>query len=97
MADRGSSSNYQLTDSGVSGLRPCSDALIIRQSSKIPQFGDNGSVMMRVEICELRPKVTKMYWFTTEVEPMCDEGYLLRHLLRKIEGQESPYNGSEDL
>ena len=25
-----------------------------------------------------------MYWFTTKVEPMCDDDYLLRHLLRKI-------------
>ena len=39
----------------------------------------------------------KVYWFTTEVEPMCDKGYLLRHLLKKIEGQESTYSGSEDL
>ena len=39
----------------------------------------------------------KVYWFTTEVEPMCDEGYLLRHLLRKVGGQESTYSGSEDL
>ena len=39
----------------------------------------------------------KVYWFTTNVEPMCDEGYLLRHLLKKIEGQESTYSGSEDL
>ena len=41
--------------------------------------------LMRVEICELRPEVVAEsdgYWFTTEVEPMCDEGYLLRHLLK---------------
>ena len=38
-----------------------------------------------------------VYWFTTEVEPMCDKGYLLRYLLRKIEGWESTYSGSEDL
>ena len=55
---------------------------------------------MRVEIRELRPEViaeSVMYWFTTEVEPMGDEGYPLRHLLRWIEGQESTYSGSEDL
>ena len=38
-----------------------------------------------------------VYQFTTEVEPMCDEGYLLRHLLRKIERRESTYSDSEDL
>ena len=43
-----------------------------------------------------QPK-TKVYWFTTEVEPMGDEGYPLRHLLMKIKGQESTYSGSEDL
>ena len=37
-----------------------------------------------------------VYWFTTEVESMCDNGYPLRHLLRKIEGQESTYSGLED-
>ena len=55
---------------------------------------------MRVEIRELRPEViaeSVMYWFTTEVEPMGDEGYPLRHLLRWIAGQESTYSGSEDL
>ena len=56
--------------------------------------------LVRVEIRELRPKVVaegKGYWFTTEVEPMCDKGYLLRHLLRKVEGREGTYSGSEDL
>ena len=38
-----------------------------------------------------------VYWFTTEVESMYDEGYLLRHLLRKIKGQESTYSGSENV
>ena len=41
--------------------------------------------LMRVEIRELRPEVVAEsleYWFTTEVEPRCDEGYLLRHLLK---------------
>ena len=36
------------------------------------------------------------YWFTTEVEPRCDECYLLRHLLRKVGGRESTYSGSEN-
>ena len=41
--------------------------------------------LMRVEIRELKPEVVAesvKYWFTTEVEPMGDKGYLLRHLLR---------------
>ena len=51
--------------------------------------------LMRVEIRELRPEVECR--FTTEVEPMYGEGYLLRRLLRKIKGRESSYSGSEDL
>ena len=31
--------------SQIPSVRACSDALIIRQSSKIPQFGDNGPRM----------------------------------------------------
>ena len=38
-----------------------------------------------------------VYWFTTEVEPMCSDSYLLRHLLRKIGGWGSTYSGSGDL
>ena len=55
---------------------------------------------MKVEIHELRPemvteddKVLVHYQSRTN----CDDGYLLRHLLRKIKGRESTYSGPEDL
>ena len=56
---------------------------------------------MKVEICELRPEVVTEgndvlvhYQSRTNI---CDDDYLLRHLLRKIEGRESTYSGSENL
>ena len=56
--------------------------------------------LVRVEICELRPEVVTEgddVLVHYQSRTMCDEGYLLRHLLRKIKGRESTYSGSEDL
>ena len=52
---------------------------------------------MRVEIHELRPEVGAKGGDVLVHYQMCGTGYLLRHFLRKIEGRESTYSGSEDL
>ena len=56
---------------------------------------------MRVEIHKLRPEVVAegdevLVHYRSRTNAR-DEGYLLRHSLRKAEGRESTYSGSEDL